>query len=136
MAGDREKSQVDQAAVVLAVNQAFYDAFEAKDFDRVSDLWEHSDRVQCTHPGWSVLRSWSEVGGAWKALIEGPQEMQFVLTNHHAEVAGEIGWVTVDENILGAGQSGTVTALNMFARQPDGSWKMISHHGSQVMMRS
>jgi len=136
MAGDGGVTQPQSKAAVLAANQAFYDAFESKDFDRVSELWEHSDRVQCTHPGWSVLRSWAEVGGAWKALIDGPQELQFVLTNERVEVSGDIGWVTVDENILGAGQSGTVSALNMFARQLDGSWKMISHHGSQIMMRS
>lgn len=38
----------DEAAV-LAANQAFYDAFEARDFDALSDLWERSERISCTH---------------------------------------------------------------------------------------
>jgi hypothetical protein len=36
---------------VLAANQAFYEAFETHDLDAMSDLWEHSDRASCVHPG-------------------------------------------------------------------------------------
>lgn len=117
---------------VRETNQAFYDAFEAKDFPGLIKLWEQSSRAQCTHPGWSILRGWEEVGASWAALIESPQQVQFVLTNEHIEVQGDIAWVTIDENILDAGGSGTVSATNMFVRSSDG-WKMISHHGSSVM---
>ena len=37
---------------VLAANRAFYAAFEARDIDALSDVWEHSDRSTCVHPGW------------------------------------------------------------------------------------
>ena len=29
---------------VRAVNRAFYEAFEARDLDAMSQVWEHSDR--------------------------------------------------------------------------------------------
>lgn len=117
---------------VLAANRAFYDAFEAKDLDGVCALWEHSDRVQCTHPGWSILRGWDEVGGAWAALIEGPDQVQFMLTNERVEVQGDVAWLTLDEDILGDGGSTTVSTINLFARTT-GGWKMVGHHGSAVM---
>ena len=47
---------------------------------------------------------------------------------------GDLAWVTVDENVLGDSGSGTVSAMNLFSRTPDG-WKIIGHHGSSVMQR-
>lgn len=123
--------EADRLAV-LAANQAFYDAFEAGSKEALFEVWEHSDRVQCTHPGWPILRGWDDVGESWAAIIDGPQELQFVLTNERVEVEGDVGWVTVDENLLSNMGGGTVSAINVFTRMADG-WKMVSHHGSSVM---
>ena len=87
---------------VLAANQAFYDAFEARDIDAMSELWEHSDRVVCTHPGWGTLQGWGLIAGSWYRLFGNNEHLQFILTNARAEVEGDIGWVVCDENILGA----------------------------------
>lgn len=114
----------------MAANQAFYDAFEAHDLDAMSELWEHSDRVLCTHPGWPVLRGWGAVGGSWMTLFQGPA-IQFILTNQRVSVAGFTAWVSVDENIIGERQGGTVNALNLFVRD-GGRWRMVAHHGSGV----
>ncbi len=63
-------------------------------------LWEHSDRIVCTHPGWASLRGWGQVAASFFALFQNSQHLQFILTKEKAEVAGDVGWVTVDENIL------------------------------------
>jgi len=131
--GADEVASLDHEAV-RSVNQAFYDAFETKDATQLLDVWEHSDRVQCGHPGWSILRGWDEVGASFAALSEGPEQIQFVLTNERIEVLGDVAWVTIDENILGSQTSGPVSAINIFARTADG-WKLISHHGNMVMQR-
>ncbi len=123
----------DEAAV-LALHEAFYAAFEAADLDAMSDLWEHSDRVSCVHPGWAVLRGWSEVVSSWAALFQSPERLQFILTNEHATVVGDAAWVTVDENIIGV-ESGTVASVNLFARD-DGVWRIVAHHGSAVVLRN
>jgi len=116
---------------VLATNRAFYDAFEARDLDRMSDIWEHSDRVLCTHPGWATLRGWGQISASWVALFSGAQHLQFILTDERAEVAGDTAWVSVDENILSDDVGGTVAALNVLARLDEG-WKVVVHHGSPV----
>ena len=123
----------DAEDAVQQVNHAFYAAFEARDMDAMSDVWEHSDRVACTHPGWPTLRGWGSVSGSWFALFQGPQHLQFVLTQEHVEVAGDTAWVTVDENLLGDQGGATVAAVNVFTRDPDdGGWRMVVHHGSPV----
>ena len=45
----------DRPAVVAA-NQAFYAAHEARDLAAMRRVWEHSDRTVCIHPGWPILR--------------------------------------------------------------------------------
>jgi ketosteroid isomerase-like protein len=123
------------AGAVSEANQAFYEAFEAADLDAMSDLWEHSDRVSCVHPGWTSLQGWGPVAASWAALFQGPQRLQFILTNERVQVDGDTGWVTVDENIIGAEAGATVAALNVFVRGGAG-WRMVAHHGSAVVARS
>ena len=124
----------DAAGHVEAANKAFYEAFEAHDLDAMSDVWEHSDRALCTHPGWATLRGWGRVSASFFALFQG-QPLQFVLTQERVEVSGDLAWVSVDENLLGAQGGATVAALNLFARDPvNGAWKMVGHHGSVVSL--
>lgn len=116
---------------VLAANRRFYEAFESRDLDAMSDVWEHSDRSLCTHPGWSTLRGWAGISASFFALFQGSQHLQFILTEARAELAGDVAWVAVDENILAESTGGTAAALNVFARR-DGRWLMVVHHASVV----
>ena len=119
------------SAAVRRVNRRFYDAFEARDIDAMSDVWEHDDRVSCTHPGWRTLHGWGAVSGSWFALFRGPQPLQFILTDERVAVEGGTAWVTVDENLISAEGSGTVAAVNVFVRRAD-RWRLVAHHGSAV----
>ena len=66
---------------VLEANQAFYEAFEARDIDAMSELWEHADRVVCTHPGSATLRGWGLIAGSWFTLFSNTEHLQFIVTN-------------------------------------------------------
>ncbi len=124
----------DLAAVSLA-NAAFYEAFELRDLDAMSDVWEHSDRVTCVHPGWAALHGWGSVSASWYALFDGPQRLQFIVTDERIEVAGDVAWVTCSENLLDTGSARAVAATNVFVRSDDG-WRLVNHHGSPVMQRA
>lgn len=128
---DHPQDTADEAAV-RAANRAFYDAFEARDLDAMSEVWEHSDRVSCTHPGWRTLRGWGAVSGSWFALFGGPSPLQFILTQDVVTVADRTAWVTVDEHLITAEMGGTVAALNLFVRSDDDRWRMVAHVGSGV----
>jgi len=131
---------------VRDANGAFYAAFEACDLDQMSAVWEHSDRVSVTHPGWPTLRGWAKVVGSWEAIFANTPYIQFVLTDEVVTVAGDVGWVTVDENILQAHASldggpeatdelsgALVAATNVFVSEGD-RWRMVVHHGSPVQV--
>lgn len=126
-------AEADRLAV-LAANAAYYDAFERRDFDAISDLWEHSDRVLCTHPGWSTLHGWGAVSASWVALLTNSQRLQFILTNERVGIAGETAWVSIDENVIDGAEGSTVAALNVFVRSAGSrnGWRMVVHHASLV----
>jgi ketosteroid isomerase-like protein len=133
---------------VRAANAAFYAAFEARDLDAMSAVWEHSDRATVTHPGWPPLRGWARILGSWEAIFTNTGYIQFVLTDEVITVVGDAAWVTLDENLLqsvgapgsaGAGgddlSGARIAALNVFARDlhdGEAAWRMVVHHGSPV----
>ena len=120
-------------ADVLAVNQAFYDAHERRDVEAMALVWEHSARAVCIHPGWPILRTWPLIAESWRRIFAGPGRNQFILTNEAVAVDGDMAWVTLEENLVDVGGTGTVAATNVFARSADGAWRLVVHHGSPVM---
>jgi ketosteroid isomerase-like protein len=129
-------------AGVRDANAAFYAALESRDLDAMSEVWEHSDRIVVTHPGWPMLRGWARVVSSWEAIFHNTGYIQFVLTDEEVTIVGDSAWVTLDENILQAGASDDLsgskaTSVNVFVRghDPDAgddNWKMVVHHASPV----
>jgi ketosteroid isomerase-like protein len=141
MARDDDGVETDHDGVV-AVNAAYYAAFEARDLDAMADVWERTERATVTHPGWPTLHGWPKVAGSWDAIFRNTPYIQFFLTDERVDVVGELAWVVVEENILQAVGSGgavpqqelseaRVAAINVYART-EGRWRMVVHHASPV----
>ncbi len=126
---------MDDSTAVLAANQAFYDAHEARDLDAMTKVWEHSPRVACIHPGWPILRGWDHVIQSWEGIFRGSGRNQFILTNESHVVIGDAAWVHLDENLVDTDGADTIAATNIFTRSSTGLWRLIAHHGSPVMNR-
>jgi ketosteroid isomerase-like protein len=118
-------------ADVLAANQRFYDAHEERDIEAMSNVWDHGDDAVCVHPGWPILRAWPPIEDSWRRIFAGPGRNQFILTNVSATGAGDVVWVTLDENLMQNGATGTVAATNAFAFR-DGQWRLVLHHASPI----
>ena len=117
---------------VLAANQAFYDAHEARDLGAMRSVWEHSDRASCIHPGWPILRTWALIEDSWRRIFSGNGRNQFIVTNDIVVREGGVAWVTLDENLVQGADTATVAATNIFVLT-DGQWKLVLHQGSPVM---
>ena len=129
-----------------AANAAFYAALETCDLDAMSDVWEHSDRVTVTHPGWPTIRGWAKVSASWSAIFRNTGYIQFVLTDEEVNLHGDTAWVTLDENIIQSVDDESVaegdlaplagaraTAINVFVRDSSGKrWAMVAHHSAPV----
>ncbi len=100
--------------------------------DEMSNVWERSDRALCTHPGWATLRGWGPIAASFFALFQNRDAVQFILTNVKLSVQGDVGWVSVDENLLGEQVGSTVAAVNIFVLDQQ-DWRLVCHHGSVVI---
>ena len=129
-------------AAVAAANAAYYAAFEARDLDAMAEVWERSDRVPVTHPGWPTLHGWARVAGSWDAIFANTAFIQFVLTD-------EVG---ARRRRRRRGSRATRTSCRPAAHAraarmspscragasprrtcscyDDGRWRMVLHHGS------
>lgn len=130
--GPDPTSEVQHADVagVNAANDAFYEAHEARDLAAMELVWGRGD-VVCIHPGWPILRGWETVRESWARIFDGPGRNQFINTNSSVTIVGDVAWVTLDENLVDSGSTGTIAATNVFVNQ-DGGWKLMLHQGGPV----
>src|SRR6476646_2912082 len=97
--------------VVLAANQAFYDAFANADADAMARLWAREHLVACIHPGWVALHGREAVVGRWRAILGSPEPPQVRASDAAAVIIGDAAFVTCVERI---GQA-ELAATNVFA---------------------
>jgi ketosteroid isomerase-like protein len=125
----------DEIQEIAQANRAFYHAFEALKIEEMEKVWAKDADIQCGHPGWRMLRGWGPVMQSWRRIFENTPSMQFTLTDVKIEIRGEVGWVTLYENINssieGQNYSAAVLTTNIFQKTEEG-WRMILHHGSSV----
>jgi len=126
---------MDDGEAVLAANAAFYRAFESLDLTCMEDVWLRAAHVKCVHPGWGLLIGWGPVMESWQRIFANTVAMRFTLTAVHVEVAGDLAWVVLTENLESQDREGAtaaqVQATNIFQRH-DGRWFLVHHHGSPV----
>jgi ketosteroid isomerase-like protein len=120
---------------VRRANLSFYRAFESLEAEKMQEIWLHSARVQCTHPGWRRLVGYAAVMDSWERIFENTFEMSFDVTGVEISIVGDLAWVVCTENITSRTYDGVsrsqVEATNLFERHA-GQWRMVHHHGSPV----
>jgi ketosteroid isomerase-like protein len=117
-------------ALVLAANQAFYDAFARGDLAAVEALWAYRAPVACIHPGWEALHGREEVIASWRAILAGGGAPPVRCTRPTAAVMGDSAYVVCGEAIDGA----ELVATNLFVRE-DGAWRLVHHQAGPIHRR-
>ena len=127
------------AEAVLAVNSAFYAAFETGDLDAMHALWV-ADEPICVHPGSTPVVGDPAVRRSWAVVMANTPYIQFFLTDVEVAVLDGVASVTCTENVLAAGEDtpasafagGKSVATNVFRRTPSG-WRLWIHHASPIL---
>jgi ketosteroid isomerase-like protein len=121
---------------LLRANVRFYEVFSELDFARMEAIWEKTDRVFCVHPGWQALRGYKPVLDSWKRIIDNTASITFTLTAVTGHVDGEIGIVTLYENIASRvgheRHSSTTVSTNVFGFDPNAGWLLFHHHSAHA----
>lgn len=108
-------------------NEAFYEAFAARDIEAMDELWARQHPVTCIHPGWPVLHGREEVMTSWREILLGAGSPKIRCEAAHAVAAPGAGWVTCVEWI----ENEALAATNLFVLER-GVWQ-IAHHQSGVV---
>jgi len=120
---------------ILKINQAFYKAFEALDFDAMCNIWSQQETDVCIHPGWEILFGWTMIKESWRAIFANTGYMRFEPSEVTSEIRGDLARITCVENIFSVVNDMTihsrVACTNLFARHEEG-WRMVLHHGSPI----
>ena len=120
---------------VLAANQAFYEALEALDLEKMKAAWWHEDWVVCVHPGWDLIQGWEEIQESWANIFHSTEFMRVTVSRPLIHVVGEAAWVSCVENVTSSFEGGFSTAMieatNIFIRR-NGRWKIVHHHAAPL----
>lgn len=114
---------------MLAANQAFYAAFNARDGEAMDALWARGVAVACVHPGWNVLSGRDAVMESWRAIIANPEQPRVQSGGERVYLLGEVAYVICRELVAGA----PLAATNVFVHE-DGDWRLAHHHSSPVAL--
>lgn len=114
--GDRE--------AVLFGNEAFYQAFNARDMALMEQLWAERVPVACIHPGWPPLEGRDAVLRSWRSILGNAAQPQIRMQEPRVFFAGEVAFVICYEQVGGQ----YLIATNIFVRE-DGGWR-LAHHQS------
>ena len=113
---------------LLQVNDAFYEAFAERDFNKMDDLWARGRAVTCIHPGWSPLVGREAVMASWRAILRSDNP-RLEATGSQAFLHGDSAYVLCFEGT--DGEPPLLCATNVFVRE-DGAWRLVHHQAGQL----
>lgn len=126
----------DQRTEVLAVNEAFYRAFEKKDIAAMSAVWSQGTGSLCIHPGRNTLRGWKAIGESWEQIFKNTSYIEVETEIITTEVRDRIAYVVLVENLLQVSRGRRVQAQSMATNvfeQMATQWYLVHHHGSPLI---
>ena len=109
---------------------AFYDAIDDQDGERLRNVWEDSGDIACLLPMQPMLHG-AQVHEAFRPLIEGEVRLDIQVRHIRWLDAGDIAIHLVEERVMVPGNppQPAVYALNIF-RKGDNGWRMLIHQNS------
>lgn len=112
--------QLDQ---VEFANEAFYLAFESKDYDAMAHLWCETGEPVCLHPGWPALIGRQAVLDSWRNILSNPAQGQVSCFGATVCLIDESSAAVVCYESMG---EQTMVAMNVF-RQEEGRPRLYLH---------
>ncbi|HIP53501.1 MAG TPA: ketosteroid isomerase [Chromatiales bacterium] len=111
---------------------AFYDALEENDLERLMSVWEDSDDIACLLPMQPLQQGREPVRHAWKPLLKADTPIEVQIKHLHWIQNDTLAMHLVEEQISVQGQpqkQPPVYAVNAYRKGPDG-WRMVLHQNS------
>lgn len=112
--------------------QAFYDALQQADIERLMACWGDEDDIVCIHPGGPRLVGHTAIRAAFDAMFSNGSVQAHPERVRRLD-AGQCSVHSVVERVEAIGEDGMqqawVVATNVYASTAQG-WRMVAHHAS------
>lgn len=129
-------SDLSDKEIVIAANQAFYDAFSNRDLKSMNLLWWLGSTSSCIHPGGEVLIGWETIKASWESIFQNTSSLEIDIEIIEMEVDRALAYVIVRETVLQSSRGRSLKAqsiaTNIFQKMAQ-KWYLIHHHGSPIM---
>lgn len=112
--------QLEQAEFA---NEAFYLAFESKDYDAMAHLWSEQSEIVCLHPGWPALVGREQVMESWRSILSNPRQGQ---VSFYAAQCQRIGADSASVVCYEQAGDSVMVATNVFVLE-DERLRLVSH---------
>ena len=120
---------------IIAANESFYKAFNARDLDAMKNVWGSYEKVTCVHPGWVPLNGLKPIIDSWEGIFKNSGNMDIQITDISVIESENLAWVSCVEKLYTIATHGVlaskVFSTNLFQLN-EGNWKMIMHHASPL----
>ena len=126
---------MENEELIVAANESFYKAFNARDLDAMKRVWSSHEKVTCVHPGWEPLSGLEPIIDSWQGIFKNSGNMDIQITDVSVTTSEDLAWVSCIEKLYTIATHGVlaskVFSTNLFQLN-EGSWKMIMHHASPL----
>jgi ketosteroid isomerase-like protein len=120
---------------IIAANEIFYKAFNARDLDAMKNIWSSHEKVTCVHPGWVPLNGHESIIDSWEGIFKNSGNMDIQITDISVTASESLAWVSCVEKLYTIDTHGVLASkifsTNLFQLN-GGTWKMIMHHASPL----
>lgn len=112
---------------------AFYDAFEDADLERMRSVWADDDSVTCIHPMSPAIMGQKAVMESWQYILGSDAKMGVTIRHgqwiEHGDLAIHILEQQVTQGAAGQPPMPPMVATNIY-RRTDQGWRLLVHHAS------
>jgi len=110
---------------------AFYDALDEQDTDKMLSVWDDSDTIACLLPMHALVQGRGMIETLWRALLSGAHKLDLSVTHIQWIETADTALHLVEERLSGTDgrPQAPVYATNAYRRTGNG-WRLVLHQNS------
>jgi uncharacterized protein (TIGR02246 family) len=110
---------------------AYYDAMDEQDVEKMLSVWEDSDDIACLLPMHALIQGRATVESLWRSLLSGARKLDLSVTHIQWIETRDSALHLVEERLSapdGRPQP-PIYAVNVYRRTDEG-WRLVLHQNS------
>lgn len=116
-----------------SVEDAYYDAFDENDIEKMMSVWADTDETVCLLPMYPAIKGLDAIRQAFTPLLNPDSQFEIQVRHLHWIETDGMAVHLVEESITVPGAAPqSVYATNIYQKLPDGQWRLSMHQNSPV----